>query len=565
MHDLQPNNHKEDILIVDDTPGNLRLLFQMLTEKGYKVRAVPNGARALDAAHTLPPDLILLDIMMPEMDGYKVCARLKARAATRDIPVIFMSALDATQDKVDAFAAGGVDYVTKPFQVEEVLARVETHLMLQQRNRELASLNRVSQDLTVTLDLQKIMEQLLQEATDAIGAEGASVWLWDEQDEDRLTCRAASPPDQGHALLGLQLPLGQGIAGWVVENEESAVVANVREDARFFSGVDEQADFSTVSVLAVPLRVRGKVIGVLEVVNKLAGDFDAKNLALVETLAASAAIAIDNAHLVDALHQYTLELEKRNEELDAFAHTVAHDIKGALGHIIGFAQALEEDYAALPDKELRRYLHTIAQGGRKMSNIVDELLLLASVRKMEEVQVKPLDMADVVVEAQDRLTGVIEQHKAHIILPERWPKAQGYGPWVEEVWVNYLSNAIKYGGEPPRVELGFDVVDSDHSPHIRFWVRDNGLGLTPEEQARLFRSFERLDQVRAKGHGLGLSIARRIVEKLGGEVGVESKVGQGSTFFFALPSARNNWEPRLEDDQVFSSNSTIKPVRSKKT
>jgi signal transduction histidine kinase len=353
----------------------------------------------------------------------------------------------------------------------------------------------------------------------------------------------------------------------VVENGESALVPNVREDARFFSGVDEQADFSTVSLLAVPLRVRGKVIGVLEVVNKLAGDsvpvpggFDAENLALVETLAASAAIAIDNAHLVEALHQYTLELEKRNEELDAFAHTVAHDLKGTLGHMVGFAQALEDDYAALPDEELRRYLHTIAQGGRKMSNIVDELLLLSSVRK-EEVKVEPLDMADVVVEAQERLADVIEQRQAQIILPERWPGAPGYGPWVEEVWVNYLSNAIKYGGEPPRVELGFSESANERSSadsltrsfadgsteasaelsrglaevsHIRFWVRDNGPGLTPEEQGRLFRSFERLDQVRAKGHGLGLSIVRRIVEKLGGKVGVESEVGQGSVFWFTL-------------------------------
>jgi signal transduction histidine kinase len=355
-------------------------------------------------------------------------------------------------------------------------------------------------------------------------------------------------------LLGLQLPLGQGIAGWVVENGKSALVPNVREDTRFFSGVDEQADFHTVSLIAVPLRVRGKVIGVLEVVNKLAGNFDAENLALVETLAASAAIAIDNARLVEALHQYTLELEKRNEELDAFAHTVAHDLKGTLGHMVGFAQALEEDYATLPGEELGRYLHIIAQGGRKMSNIVDELLLLASVRKMEEVEMERLDMAGVVVEAQERLGDVIEQHQARIILPERWPGASGYGPWVEEVWVNYLSNAIKYGGEPPRVELGFDesapertTTDSlthafaDGSTelaevsHVRFWVRDNGPGLTPEEQGRLFRSFERLDQVRAKGHGLGLSIVRRIVEKLGGEVGVESEPGQGSVFWFALP------------------------------
>ncbi len=120
--------------------------------------------------------------------------------------------------------------------------------------------------------------------------------------------------------------------------------------------------------------------------------------------------------------------------------------------------------------------------------------------------------------------------------------ATGYGPWVEEVWANYINNALKYGGRPPRVELGADILpvpsteESKASKEmVRFWVRDNGHGLTPGEQEQLFALFERLHQVHVEGHGLGLSIVRRIVEKLGGQVGVESKVGQGSVFYFTLP------------------------------
>ena len=117
----------------------------------------------------------------------------------------------------------------------------------------------------------------------------------------------------------------------------------------------------------------------------------------------------------------------------------------------------------------------------------------------------------------------------------------GYGPWVGQVWINYLSNAIKYGGQPPRVELGADqIVDpATNQPLVRFWVRDYGPGLTPEEQARLFRSFTRLDRIPTRGYGLGLSVVRRIVEKLGGEVGVESEglPGKGSMFSFTLPGA----------------------------
>jgi CheY-like chemotaxis protein len=136
----------EDILIVDDTPDNLRLLSQMLSEQGYGVRAVTSGSRALASVQAAPPDLILLDVKMPEMDGYQVCKALKADPETRDIPIIFISALDALQDKVQAFAVGGVDYVTKPFQLEEVVARVETHLALRRLQKQLQEANKRLQD-----------------------------------------------------------------------------------------------------------------------------------------------------------------------------------------------------------------------------------------------------------------------------------------------------------------------------------------------------------------------------------------------------------------------------------
>jgi sigma-B regulation protein RsbU (phosphoserine phosphatase) len=132
---------KSDILVVDDKPANLQLLSKILSEQGYRVRPVSNGVMALSVAQVEPPDLILLDIRMPEMNGYEVCEHLKVDEKTRDIPIIFISALDATQDKVKAFQVGGLDYITKPFQVEEVLARVETHLSLRKLQTMLQEAN----------------------------------------------------------------------------------------------------------------------------------------------------------------------------------------------------------------------------------------------------------------------------------------------------------------------------------------------------------------------------------------------------------------------------------------
>lgn len=143
FHDI----YSQDILIVDDTPDNLRLLTHMLTERGYKVRKALNGKIAISACETLLPDLILLDIMMPDMDGYEVCKQLKADERTRDVPVIFISALDDVWDKVTAFTVGGVDYITKPFKAVEVLARVENQLTIRQLQRQLIEQNAQLQQL----------------------------------------------------------------------------------------------------------------------------------------------------------------------------------------------------------------------------------------------------------------------------------------------------------------------------------------------------------------------------------------------------------------------------------
>jgi PAS domain S-box-containing protein len=236
----------------------------------------------------------------------------------------------------------------------------------------------------------------------------------------------------------------------------------------------------------------------------------------------------------EVLRQSNAELEVRNQELDAFAHTVAHDLKNPIGLIVGYAETLIEDRSAMSDDERQLLLQVIARTGHKMNNIIEELLLLAQVRKTP-VERMPLDMASIVAEALQRLADLVKRSQAEINLPASWPVALGYAPWIEEVWANYISNACKYGGHPLRIELGATVQEDGR---VRFWVHDDGAGLTPEEQSRLFTPFTRLDQVRAKGQGLGLSIVRRIIEKMDGQVGVEStgRPGHGSTFSFTLPA-----------------------------
>jgi len=241
-----------------------------------------------------------------------------------------------------------------------------------------------------------------------------------------------------------------------------------------------------------------------------------------------------------ALLQQTLELQMRNEELDAFAHTVAHDLKNPLGPIIGYAEMLEDHYDDLTPAERQKCVRSIIRCTERVSRITDELLQLAKVRQTD-VETEPLDMTYIIAEVQEQLTRLVEENHAEIVLQDvaHWPTAMGYAPWIEGVWVNLLNNAVKYGaaeGVPPHI-----VVGADKRPDgmVFFWVQDDGPGVSPEEQTRLFKQFTRLDRAHTKGHGLGLSIVRRIVEKLGGQVGVESesKTGGGSKFYFTLPAA----------------------------
>jgi signal transduction histidine kinase len=375
---------------------------------------------------------------------------------------------------------------------------------------------------------------LLNEVCRVMEVPSSSVWLVDP-DTGNLVCRHAVGP-QSELMRGWRLSPGEGILGWVAAHGEPIIVPDARADSRHLGGVDQTTGLFVQSILSVPLGLRGKVIGVLNVVDTVANRFGPADQTLLELLATSAAIALDNAGLVETLRQRADELKARNEELDAFAHTVAHDLNNPLSNVIGYAETLEMYYDKMPDAVRRDSIQAISRSGRKMNNIIDELLLLSGVRQTEAKRM-PLDMAGIVAEAQSRLADMINEAHASVTTPppSAWLTAMGYAPWVEEVWVNYLSNAIKYGGKPPCIELGATL---QRDGMIRYWIHDNGPGIPPDARARLFSPFTRLDQIRARGHGLGLSIVRRIVEKLGGQVGVESEgvPGAGSTFYFILPS-----------------------------
>ena len=243
--------------------------------------------------------------------------------------------------------------------------------------------------------------------------------------------------------------------------------------------------------------------------------------------------ALDNAMESNVrLRDEIVEKEKLIADLDAYARSVAHDLKNPISGVIGLADFIKYDILNQNTDSALEMLDLVSSQSYKMIEIVDALLLLSRVRKEDILPVK-IEMYSIIKVAVYRLQRQAEISGATFDFPVEWPAVMGHGQWIEEVWVNLISNAIKYGGDPPRISMGSEKWTNGF---YRFWIKDNGKGLEPESLEKLFIDFERLGQNQLEGHGLGLSITKRIIEKLGGKVFVTSEniPGEGCTFSFVL-------------------------------
>ncbi len=234
------------------------------------------------------------------------------------------------------------------------------------------------------------------------------------------------------------------------------------------------------------------------------------------------------------LRRYAHELEETNSDLDAYNQTVAHDLKNPLNLVMNYANLVEmETHAILSEATLER-VRKVQQYSLHMARMIDQMLRFAQLRKIDDV-VKSVDMLPVIESAVGRFEDVIQQHQIEIIMQPPLPPVMGVPVWLEEVFANFIGNAIKYRGDNnphPRIIIR----GQREAKGVRYEIEDNGIGIPPEDYKRLFEMFTRLYAVKADGFGLGLSIVHRIITRLKGQVGVESEPGKGSTFWFTLPS-----------------------------
>jgi PAS domain S-box-containing protein len=401
--------------------------------------------------------------------------------------------------------------------VRDITERKRAEKARREENARLSILHMMDEELNKQLSTHHVAMISLDSAIRLSDADAGYIGLWQE---DHLEIVAMSGPYPEDFTRSGRI-IDTGIGARALHLQAPQYVLNVHDDADYVPLLPQ-----TSAQICIPMLSPQQPVGLLVLEASMAEQFDEKKFKFLKLLGNRIATALDNAQLFE-------ESQRMIEDLEAFSHTVAHDLKGPLSVIAGYVSLFDDEEMTLNGHEIRRAMDAVGNNAHKMISIVDELLLLASVREMSQIAINRLNMGEIVAGAIERLSSLIEKHDAEIELPDNWPDALGYGPWIEEVWVNYISNAIKYGGSPPRVKLGARPLPDGN---VRFWVQDNGIGIAPEDQEKLFKTFTRLDEVRRiEGHGLGLSIVKRIMRKLGGEVGVVSEIGKGSTFSFTLP------------------------------
>lgn len=458
--------------------------------------------------------------------------------------------------------------------IKDVTERKQSEKALQQSVQDLDTLNRVSRLLISTLDLEQVAERLMQAVTGVLGVAGSSLWLWSKSAPDELECRAAFHPGLACPLVGVRVRAGQGVAGAVAQSGESAIVNSAARDPRFYSGIDQQTGFHTDSLLVVPLRARDRVLGVLEAVNKPVGEFDAHDLTLAETLASSAAIAIENAQLylqaqqeiaerkraeaaleqeraslAQRVEERTTELRLANLELarssqmkDEFMAAMSHELRTPLNAILGLSEALQElVYGPLTEKQIKS-LNTIEQSGRQLLTMINGILDLTKIGAGKlDVQIEAVPVGRVCESSLRFVEQAADRKRLHVVkkFDSRVTMVQADERRLKQVLINLLDNAVKFTPEDGSIGLEVNGDVAQGLAHLTVW--DTGIGVEPKDMARLFEPFVQLDARLSRhysGTGLGLALVKRLAEVQGGSVSVESQIGRGSRFTISLP-----WQP----------------------
>ncbi|OUL27423.1 ATP-binding protein [Nostoc sp. 106C] len=500
------NSPKADILVIDDTPENLNLLSAMLTEQGYKVRSVTKGSTGLRGANAVPPDLILLDVNMPEMNGYEVCQQLKTSDRTRDIPVIFISALGDVLDKVKAFAVGGVDYITKPFQLEEVLARIENHLTIRQLQKQLQAQNQqLQQEIRNRAKAEEKFAKVFRSSPNPIAIATISETRFLDVNPSFLKMSGYCLDDViGHTVREIDLGKNTVAIAQTIQNlPDSGSLYNLE-----FEFSTKSAELKTILL----------------------------SIELIDLAGVPCALLIAN------------DITERKRLENEFISLVSHELRTPLTSTMGALDLLSAGQLGTLTAQGQKVLSIATNNTERLIRLVNDILDLERMKSGKIFMRKAkCNAAELLITATEAMQAMADKLQVKLIVNpleiELWADADR----LLQTLTNLLSNAIKFSEPGDTVWISATVSEyqgvelkKDTSNYLLITIQDEGRGIPEDKLQIIFERFQQVDASDSRnkgGTGLGLAICRNIVQQHNGKIWVQSVLGEGSTFYVLLPLA----------------------------
>ena len=555
--------HKGDIQIVDDTPENLDVLASMLTKKGHEVRMAINGELALKSIWADPPDLILLDIMMPGLSGFDICEQLKADERTRHIPVIFISGMDDTADKVKAFTLGGVDYITKPFQEEEVLARVKTPLALREMQKRLEQKNT---RLEKEIKERKRTEVNLRKSTIKVKKLSRAV----EQSASSIIIT------DFNGTIEYVNPAFSEITGYSYKEalgKNPKILKSGKHSSEFYHEMWETISSGSVwHGEIINKRKNGELYWeyfTIAPVKNRKGDIT-HYVGIKNDITWRKKAEVENIRLLEEAQQARAEAEKANSAKSEFLANMSHDIRTPMNAVLGFTELLAKQ---ITDPTQKTWIEAVKAGGNSLLTLINDILDLSKIESGKfNIYPEPVNIINITSELTLIFQAQIEQKGIRYVveIAPHVPKVLLLDEMrLRQVLFNLLGNAIKFTAQG-EIKLTIETVTpaaSNDRCDILITVADTGIGIPASDHKIVFDPFKQRagrEASKYEGSGLGLTISQRLVEAMNGSIAIRSVPGQGSTFEITLrdiaisdASAKSEKKQTEDFENIRFANATI--------
>jgi signal transduction histidine kinase len=528
---------EEQILIVDDEADVLDLCRRILASKGYKVKTAHNGLEAIELAQQENFDLLLTDIKMPGITGLEIAQALKK--SDPEVICVTMTGYSTMDMVLEALKLGIDEFILKPFTPDELSSTITKTLekvQLRKENfrlRSLIPLFELNRTLLGTVEVEKVLQRLLEISQKETKSDIAGLYIYENNTITPYTgCQGTSGGNQHKQQVCDKLAR-------LILQDGRQLTLNLENAGDDYRAILEQLDVH--SLIATPLKSQETNLGAL-ILGRKEGDFAPSDSDFIAVLSGQASIALDNARLFTEIQKAYKELQVLDHMKSEFINIAAHELRTPLAILIGYASVLEEEMGDFPHE----YVPVITRNAMRLRALIEDMLNLKYLESgVPTLDHDEVDLQEVIEDAvQDMSLEAKEKNlKVKVNIPADCPTIIADRKKFDLIIMNLLDNALKFTPSGGQITCEAET----RGEWVTISVSDTGIGIPEEQLGRIFDRFYQVEESLTRGHegmGLGLAIVRGMVDVCGGEIQVESKEGEETTFTFTLPLDNSHLETR---------------------